>query len=353
MGVAATFGMVALFSVLSMGRSPTSTTDQPSAAPTESVRPTLPRSLADLRIGDRPGLGFVRAGRTVVFPDRSVELDWEVATVGRGRTEVLVFDEVPGAIHRVGPDGIQLLSDDATSHPVYTGAIAWIENGSEIVHHSVGSQRQPLPDGCCEDARVVGYDVDMDVDIFVSADGGAWMWDTYEGREGNPDPPPDSEDYFWPVGGLGSGTLVGTGSGSEVLVAYPNDEWGWGFVAGPRDPSSDAPVPYQEQERVTAARVWLTLDAVVALEPTGRLVILGSEHATDHYGHHWRQSTGERHPLALPTDLQVHGVINESRHTVLIDAIDNSQQRAWVRCNTHTHTCEIATELDPRDITPE
>jgi hypothetical protein len=322
-----------------------------SAQPTASSEAPL-RSLADLPTGRPPKLAYVVAGSSVVFPDHSVDLEWEVDAIVGG----FVFDASGGAIHRVGVDGITLVSSKATSAPVHGGTIAWIEKDAQIVlEQEPGQARQPLGEACCVGARLLGFDVDIDRDIYLAAPDGAWMWDTYEGREGLVDPPPDSEDYFWRVGGLGRGSLVDTGISSEILVDYPGGKWGWGYVAGPRDPSRDDPVLYEEQERTAADRVWLTTWEIVALEPAGRLVVLGSEDRDDRSSHHWRELTGERTAFELPDDLQVDGVVSESlqrRRTVLVDATDRTGQRAWVRCNLRTYACEVATELGPDDIVP-
>lgn len=336
--------------------------DSPDPAPTPTpILPTknaLPDSLADLPIGPRPDLAYVASGTSVVMGDVSVDLEGTVTTVGSGQSQVLVYDASQGTIRRVRRDRIDLLADAATSPPVFGANIAWIENDNQIVQlQSSGRSRQPLPDGCCAGARVVGYDHDINIDLFVTAQEGSWMWDTYEGREGQEDPPPDSEDYFWPVGGLGEGIVIDTGSGSEVLVRYPGEKWGWGYVSGPRDPASDTPVQYQEQELTSAIRVWLTTPAIVALETGGQLVVLEEEW---HYNDPatggsvaWRTLTGERKRFALPHGLMVAGVVTEDRRTVLVDAAEESGQRAWVRCNVQSLECEIATNLDADDITPE
>lgn len=325
--------------------------------------PTTPEaSLADLPVGDPPELAFVAAGRSVVFGDRSVDLEREreldpaTDAVGVGTDEVLVYDADAATIHRVGPQGITLVTADATSPPVFGGSTAWIERDREIVQQQFGGRaRQPLPDGCCDGARVVGYDVDIDVDIYVTAAEGSWMWDTYEGREGlaeTAEPPADSEDHFWPVGGLDDGVVVGTGIASEVLAEHADGSWGWGYVAGPRDPSTDDPVQYDEQERVTADRVWLTGPAIVA-DTDDQLVVLASDLRQDGGSHHWRVLTGERTPFDLPDGLEVAGVVAENRRTVLVDATDSSGRRAWLRCHVGLLECAIATELGPGDLVPQ
>jgi|GEM_PF-6478544 len=310
-------------------------------------------SFAGLPVGDAPGLAYVRSGTTVVQGDRSTDLERDVTAIEGD----LVFEAAVGAIYRVGPRGITLVTGAATSPPVFGGNVAWIENDDEIVQqHFRGRARQPLPDGCCEGARVVGYDYDSDVDVFVTSPQGSWMWDTYEGREGvgeTVDPPPDSEDHLWPVGGLGAGSVAGTGISSEVLVEYPGGAWGWGYVAGPRDPTSDAPVEYLEQERVRAERVWLTRHAIIALDPDEQVVVLGSESRDDQASHHWRGLTGERTPLGLPDGLEVAGVVTENRRTVLVDATDDSGRRAWVRCHVGLFACAVATELGADDVVPQ
>ena len=329
--------------------SPEAGTSEPTARDT-----TAPdASFAGLPVGDPPGVAYVRAGSSVVQGDRSTDLEWEVTAIEGD----LVFDEAVGAIYRVGARGITLVTGAATSPPVLGGNVAWIEDDEEIVQQQFrGRVRQPLPDGCCDEARVVGYDYDSDVDIFVTSPQGSWMWDTYEGREGlgeTADPPPDSEDYLWPVGGLGEGAVAGTGIASEVLVEHAGGEWGWGYVAGPRDPGSDAPVEYVEQERVRAERVWLTSRAIVAVDPDGQVVVLGAQLQQDGSSHHWRVLTGERTPLGLPDGLEVDGVVTENRRTVLVDATDDSGRRAWVRCHVGLFACAVATELGADDIVPE
>ncbi len=312
-------------------------------------------SLADLPTGRPPRLSYVVSGTSVVLEGGPVDLSWEVEAIEGD----LVYDADDGMIHRLGPAGTRLVSRDATSAPVLGGNVAWIERGNEIVQQQYrGRAHQPLPDGCCDGARVVGYDFDIDVDLFVTAAEGSWMWDTYEGGEGRADTPPDSEDFFWPVGGLGAGELVGTGAGSEVLIDYPGHEWGWGYVDGPRDPSRDGPVRYDEQERLSARQVWLTSRAIVAREVTGRLVVLSAEHRyRDSRG--WRTLTGRRTAFALPDGLEVQGVVDERssdsmrrRWTVLVDATDRDGDRAWVRCSLRTYACEIAAELGPDDVVP-
>jgi len=311
-------------------------------------------SLADLPVGRQPGLAYVVAGRSVVLDDRWVDLEWEVSDVGIGSREVLVYSAEDGTIYRVGRDGITPVSGDATSPPVFGGTSAWIENDREVVQQGYRDEaRQPLPAGCCDGARVVGFDADMDPDIYVVAQEGAWLWDTYEGNEGSTHAAPDSTDHFWPVGDLLAGTVVETGAASEVLVKYPNHEWGWGYVDGPRDPSSDAPLSYREQKRTTAQGVWLTADGIVALDTAGRLGILESAYRNDDAGHHWRVLTGGVSALLLPTNLRVDGVVRERDHVVLIDATDDSGQRAWVRCDLRSLECEIAAELGPHDLTPK
>lgn len=325
----------------------------PGAASTESTaRDTTAAdgALSGLPVGDPPELAYVRSGTTVVRGDQSIDLDWEVVAIEGD----LVYDEEAGAIYRFGSGGITLLSGAATAPPVTDSTVTWIENDTEIVrHYERAPERQPLPDGCCQDARLLGVDVDMDPDVFVVAPEGAWMWDTYEGREGLIDPPPDSQNHLWPVGGLGGGILAGVGISSEVLVEYLGGEWGWGYVAGPRDPASDAPVEYVEQERISAERVWLTSNAIIALDPDGQVVVLGSESRDDQASHHWRGLTGERTPLGLPHGLQVDGVVAENRRTVLVDATDGSGQRAWVRCHVGLFACALATELGADDIVPQ
>ncbi|UMG92321.1 hypothetical protein [Nocardioides sp. TF02-7] len=248
-------------------------------------------------------------------------------------------------------DGVVLVAADATGPPVTDSTTTWLE-GEEVVRGTGRrQQRQPLPAGCCDDAEVVGVDVDMDPDVLVAGADGAWLWDTYEGREGSVAPPPDTDEWVWPVGGL-RGRLVATGSGSEVLVEHPGGRWGWGYVGGPRDPGSDAPVRYREQERVTAERVWLTLPAVVAVEPGGRLVVLRTRVRYDGVGHAWRAPTGQSAELELPAGLRVHGVVGEERTTVLVDATDDAGRRAWVRCHVRTLSCEVAAGLGPDDVVP-
>lgn len=330
--------------------SPEAGTSEPTAR--DTTAPDGP--FAGLPVGDLPELAYVRAGTSVVQGDRSIELDWEVAAI----EDDLVYEETVGAIYRVGAQGVTLVTGAATSPPVFFGGDpAWIENGDQIVQQQHrGRARQPLPDGCCDGARVVGYDYDIDKDLFVTSSQGSWMWDTYEGREGlgdTADPPPDSQDYLWPVGGLGAGSVAATGISSEVLVEYPDGEWGWGYVEGPRDPESDAPVQYLEQERVRAERVWLTTHAIVALDPDGQVVVLGSESRHDESSHHWRALTGERSPIGLPDGLDVAGVVTENRRTVLVDATDDSGRRAWVRCHVGLFACAVATELDADDIVPQ
>lgn len=161
------------------------------------------------------------------------------------------------------------------------------------------------------------------------------------------------QDYFWPVGGLGQGRVAATGSGSEVLVEYPGNAWGWGYASSPRDPARDEPVQYEEQERVSSDRVWLTLAAIVALDRNRGLLVLGSDRQYSAGSQNWRVLTGERTPFALPGALVVNGVVAETRRTVLVDATDRNSRQAWVRCDVRTFECEIATELDPDDITPQ
>lgn len=319
--------------------------------PTARDTTAIDDSFAGLPVGDPPELAYVRAGTSVVQGDRSTDLEWEVAAITRD----LVYEETVGAIYRVGARGVALVTGAATSPPAYGGGdVAWIENETQIVHQQFQARaRQPLPDGCCEGARVVGYD--HDGDVFVTSPQRSWVWETYEGREGRDEiagPPPDSEDHFWPVGGLGTGAVAGTGISSEVLVEYPGVEWGWGYVAGPRDPASDAPAEYLEQERLRAERVWLTLNGILALDPEGQLVVLGSEPRDDRASHHWRVLTGERNPLGLPDGLEVAGVVTENRRTVLVDATDDSGRRAWIRCHVGLFACAVATELGPDDIVP-
>ncbi|HSV41435.1 MAG TPA: hypothetical protein VLI04_21910, partial [Nocardioidaceae bacterium] len=139
---------------------------------------------------------------------------------------------------------------------------------------------------------------------------------------------------------------------SEVLVKYPNQKWGWGYVDGPRDPSSDAPVRYREQESVMAQQVWLTTRAVVALDNEGSLNILDSGFRDDGAGHHWRVLTGTASALDLPTILKVGGVVSERNRFLLIDAIDESGHRAWVRCDVRSFECEVAAELGSDALTP-
>jgi hypothetical protein len=340
-----------------LGCAPGEERPEPSQSPTAQTATPPSWSLADLPTGAPPRLAYVRSGSSVVFPDRSVDLEWQVESVSAGG---LVWDADKRTIHRVGEHAAVLLSSHATSPPVFDSTVTWIEDGAAIVREYYRStERQPLPAGCCRDARLIGVDVDVDPDVFVAADKSAWMWDTYEGREGLVNPPPDSEDYFWPVGGLGHGTLTDVGISSEILIKYPDNEWGWGYVAGPRDPSSDDPVRYEEQERVSAVQVWLTSRAIVALEPNGRLVVLAAEYRyRDSRG--WRTVTGERTAFELPDGLEVQGVVAERSSdstrrlwTVLVDATDRDGRRAWVRCNVHSYACEIAAELGPDDITPE
>ena len=187
----------------------------------------------------------------------------------------------------------------------------------------------------------------------MRSDEGACLWDFAKGRTDGPEVPPDAAEYIWPIHGLGSGRLVDTGRLSEIVIEYPDDEWAWGFVVAPGVRGSSEPVDYIEQERLSARRVWLTnWGEVLALEPLGRLVVLGSEVAHDRDGHQWRRLTGTRTALSLPPSIEVTGVVTEGPHTVLVDATDNGGYRAWVRCHLRSFQCEIATELGPNDITP-
>lgn len=350
---AAVVAIVVLVPVLGSGDGE-SPEPPPATGSTSPITPDAtddpPRSLADLPVGDPPEMAYVLSGSSVVLKNRSIDLEWDVVALTRGTDHVLVYSGAEGGIHRVGRGEVEFLTTQATSAPDPNGW-AWIE-GTNIVYPQSG-ETQPLPAGCCADARVVGIDFDMDPDIFVTSREGSWMWDTYEGGEGTENPPPESDDYFWPVGGLGRGTPVATGISSEVLVEYPGDTWGWGYVTGPRIPGSQAPVVYEEQERASVARVWLTSDAIVALEGDGRLVVLGSESRNDLGGHHWRGLTGDRTVFVLPDDLRVDGVVAETRRTVLADMTDRSGTRAWVRCDVGSYACEIAAELGPGDITPQ
>lgn len=323
----------------------------PDAEPGGSTRP--PASFGGLAIGEPPALAYVRAGRTVVLGDRSVELHRRVSALTAGSSVVWLYAPREHTVSLVLGRRVVVVSSRATSPAYAVGIPYWIEDDHRIMYNAdKPADPQPLPDGCCHDAVVIGADLDMDPDVFVRADGKVWMWDTYEGREGSEHPPPDTDRYFWPVAGTGSGELVGTGISSEVLVSYPGHEWGWGYVAGPRVPGSSTPVDYREREHLSAERVWLTSPGIVALEADGRLVELGASLRSDQEGHGWRGLTGGRSRLRLPDGLTVAGVVGEDRHDVLVDATDRSGARAWVRCHLPTHACEVAAELGPDDVVP-
>jgi hypothetical protein len=310
-------------------------------------------SLADLPIGKAPEVAYVVAGSSVVHGDRSIDLEWEVTAVEGD----LVYNAAEGSIYWiswVGPRGIIPLTGDASSAPVDVGVPMWIEDDRRIVYAAnKPSLPQPLPDGCCDGARVVGQSFDS-YWVYVSSEDDAWLWDFAMGRTDGPVVRSDASEYIWRIDRLGAGLLVDTGPLSELVVEYPGDEWAWGYVEASGVPGSKEPVDYIERERLTARRVWLTnWGEVLALEPTGRLVVLGSEVARDRDGHQWRRLTGSRTALALPSDLAVTGVVTEGPHTVLVDATDDGGYRAWVRCHLRSYWCEIATELGPDDITPD
>ena len=346
--------LVALVAALAGCTSPEAPGARQPPAPA-TTRPTVaPRTgLAALPVGDPPEVAYAAGRTTIVFPDRSVRLEHAVSALTRGSSWVWAYAPDVDTLSLVDGRGSRPVSRRATAPVFEAGIPYWIEDDRRIVYNAnKPADPQPLPAACCRDAAVLGADYDMDPDVFVRADGRAWVWDTYEGREGTEYPPPDSDDYFWPVGGLEGGTLVRTGIGSEVLVRHSGRAWGWGFVGGPRVPGSATPVGYRERERVAAREVWLSYPAIVAVDRRGRLVELVSVDRSDQEGHYWRRLTGQRSAFDLPAGLRVRGVVADGRRAVLVDTTDRTARRAWVRCDVRTHACELAAELDRADVVP-
>lgn len=337
--------------------SPTST---PSTTPSSPPAPDAIKTFDDLPVGELPDLPWLERGSLMLPGVGSVDdLFADVTALTQFGDGVLTYAEGTGMIRLVRtprPDRWQVLTTQASSAPIATGAgmAVWLE-GAEIVYFHANprwtrfaeADRQALPAGCCSSAEVVR--IDQHRRIFVASSDDAWVWDSYEGAEGQIDPPPDSGDFLDVVTGLGAGSLEGPIRGSDqVLVRYPNGEVGWGYVEW-----TDR-AKYHEAERMSSASVWLGFrDGVIVQTDEGRLVVLAAGHESPQgQGSLHQVLTGGEETFDLPGDLDVHHVLDAYRRAVMVDATDSTGQRAWLRCSTQSYDCEVATLLSDDAVLP-